>query len=361
MKRGLVPAMNEPLLLRFNHSFIHAFTQWSLSRFTTNDQKNKLDYKPIPIKTLLAILLLCFLRYSIAQEAIQKHYQFEVELGTDNDFLVLLAESDRYYTYGINASFRWRNEKPIFLDKLFKKKTGYFQYLGLNIEAYTPDYERENTETDRPYAGFSYAELGVTYGFSSSFLRLGVDVGILGPASKAGDIQNWFHETITGDPTLDWSNQIENQFGFNLRGSYARTFYARKSFDVYGVVDVSLGNIFAYVNPGINLRWGIFNPLAETASFQNSILASMSNKEIFMDAGIALKFSGFNATIQGDKIEEFNFLDSEFINNQFLNGHIGGYYANDKLTIGVRYLYSSGEITDNHSQQYIMLTGAFRF
>ncbi len=40
-----------------------------------------------------------------------------------------------------------------------------------------------------------------------------------------------------------------------------------------------------------------------------------------MGAGIALKFSRFNATIQSDKVEDLNLMDSEFINNLFLNSH----------------------------------------
>ena len=312
-----------------------------------------------PINTLF-IFLTAFSLY--AQDDTKDYYQYEVELGTDNDFLVFLTESDRYYTYGINASFRWRNEKPIFLDKWFSKKIGYFQSVGLNIEAYTPDYEREGTETDRPYAGWSYAEFDITYGFKKSFLSFGLARGILGPDSQAGALQNWFHGHITGDPVLPgWRNQIENQFGFNVRATYAQTLFERKKFDVYGVADVSLGNIFAYVNPGINFRFGKFNSLATTAAFQNSLLANKTNKEFYMDVGIALKFSGFNATIQGDKIEDFNFLDSEFINNLFLNGHLGGYYASNRWTVGVRYMYSSGELSDNDSQQYTMLTGSYRF
>jgi hypothetical protein len=314
------------------------------------------------MKRLLTILFISFTYYSFAQEPPKNYYQYEVELGTDNDFLVVLTESDRYYTYGINAAFRWRNEQPIFLDNWFSKKIGYFQSVGLNIEAYTPDYEREGTETDRPYAGWSYAEFDVTYGFEKSFLRFGVDLGILGPDSQAGTIQDWFHGKITGDPILPgWSNQIENQFGFNIRAMYARTLYARKKFEVYGVADVSLGNIFAYVNPVVNFRIGKFNPLSSSAAFQNSLLANKSNKEFYLDVGVALKFSGFNATLQGDKIEEINFLNSEFINSIFFNGHLGGYYTSNKWTVGVRYMFSRGELNDNDSQQYTMLSGSFRF
>lgn len=236
------------------------------------------------MKLVIITFLLLFTNILLAQEDYQESYQYEVELGTDNDFLVFLTESDRYYTYGINATFRWLNERPIFLDKWFSKKIGYFQSVGLNIEAYTPDYEREGTETDRPYAGWSYAELDLTYGFEKSFLIFGLDLGVLGPDSQAGALQNWFHGHVTGDPVLPgWRNQIGNQFGFNVRGTYAQTLFARKNIDLYGVADVSLGNLFAYVNPGINFRLGKFNPLSQTAAFQNALLANTSNNELFMD------------------------------------------------------------------------------
>ncbi|WP_299183932.1 lipid A-modifier LpxR family protein [uncultured Aquimarina sp.] len=297
-----------------------------------------------------------------SQVSNEKFFKYEIELGTDNDFLVVNTSTDKYYTYGVNASFRWLLNKPNFISKVFSNKIGYFESLGFNMEGYTPDYQSSRSETERPYAGWSYFEFQSTYGFKKSFLRLGVDAGILGPDSQAGALQNWFHKHVTGDRVLDgWKNQIDNQLGVNLRGLYVVSFYQNKIFDVYGSTDISLGNIFTYINPGINFRLGKFNTLSTSAAYQNAILADKSNREFFLDGGIAVKMSAFNATIQGNEIDKFNFIDSEIINNVYLNGQIGIYYASSRWTLGAKYFFSSGELNDNDSQRYAMLTFSYKF
>ncbi|WP_271784763.1 lipid A-modifier LpxR family protein [Aquimarina algiphila] len=310
---------------------------------------------------VINILLLNFVTV-YSQESSKDAFKYEIELGTDNDFLVISTASDKYYTYGINASFRWRVDKPNFLSKILPNKTGYFESIGFNIEGYTPDYQSSNNETERPYAGWSYFEFQSTYGFKNSFLRLGIDMGILGPDSQAGALQNWFHEHISSDRVLDgWKNQIDNQLGVNLRGLLAVSFYHNKIFDLYGSADISLGNVFTYINPGINFRFGKFNNLSNSAAYQNTILANKSNKEFFLDGGIAIKISAFNATIQGNKIDEFNFIDSKIINNIYFNGQVGVYYASSRSTFGAKYFFSSGELNDNDNQRYAMLTYSFKF
>ncbi|WP_299312107.1 lipid A deacylase LpxR family protein [uncultured Aquimarina sp.] len=307
-------------------------------------------------------ILILSLIATYSQESNKGAFKYEIELGTDNDFLVVNTSTDKYYTYGINASFRWRLDKPNFISKLFSNRTGYFESLGFNMEGYTPDYQSSKNETERPYAGWSYFEFQSTYGFKKSFLRLGIDVGILGPDSQVGAVQNWFHGHVTGDRVLDgWKYQINNQLGVNLRVLYAVSFYQNKIFDFYGATDISLGNIFTYINPGINFRIGKFNSLSNSAAYQNAILANNSNREFFLDGGIAVKMSAFNATIQGNKIDEFNFIDSEIINNVYFNGQIGMYYGSNRWTLGAKYFFSSGELNDNDSQRYAMLTFSYKF
>ncbi|AFU70389.1 hypothetical protein P700755_003814 [Psychroflexus torquis ATCC 700755] len=315
------------------------------------------------MKTIIidTLLILSFIT-AFAQEKENKHYTYEVELGTDNDFLIAHKSTDKYYTYGINASFRWHPKSANFLNKLLPNKRGYFQSLGINIEGYTPDYKSKNYETDRPYAGWSYVEFQSTYGFEKSFLRLGIDIGILGPDSKAGVVQNWFHEHISRDQVLDgWENQIDNQLGINIRAYYAQILFESKIFDVYASVDAAVGNIYTYVNPGINFRFGVFNPVSKSIAFKNTILANKSNKEVYVDAGVATKISAFNATIQGSKISEINLINSKEINNFFFNSHIGVYYALNRWAVGAKLMYSSGELKDNDSQQYTMISGSYRF
>lgn len=87
-----------------------------------------------------------------------EYYGHEITVGHDNDFLVLLSSTDRYYTYGLNAGYRWRKKKEHFY---FKRNTAYVDHytdINLNIEAYTPEYLPDGSpdpDEQRPYAGWS--------------------------------------------------------------------------------------------------------------------------------------------------------------------------------------------------------------
>ena len=43
----------------------------------------------------------------------------------------------------------------------------------------------------------SYVDFANNYGFKKAFLQLKVDLGILGPAVQAGEIQNFIHKNST--------------------------------------------------------------------------------------------------------------------------------------------------------------------
>ena len=81
-----------------------------------------MDFIRVTVSTML--ILKCF--YIGAQEKNTNPYRYEIELGTDNDFLVAHKSTDKYYTYGVNASFRWRVDRSYVLSRLFSNKTGYF-------------------------------------------------------------------------------------------------------------------------------------------------------------------------------------------------------------------------------------------
>ena len=89
--------------------------------------------------------------------------------------------------------------------------------LGLNMEAYTPDVTDLNMQMqERPFAGWSYFEYKLGVAFDDKAIKAGIDIGILGPHSYAGNVQNWFHREITGDPTLSgWEDQIGDILGIN--------------------------------------------------------------------------------------------------------------------------------------------------
>lgn len=139
--------------------------------------------------------------------------------------------------------------------------------LGLGQMMYTPvDRERRHLiSEDRPYAGalmlsFGYnARLGDT--LRTSQLRLGV----VGPASYAGQVQNQWHRIIGADRFRGWKNQLHNEPVVQLIHE-RRTRVARQQstngwgWDFTRHWGASLGNFATYANVGGELRYGLRIP-----------------------------------------------------------------------------------------------------
>ncbi|GAA4112364.1 hypothetical protein GCM10022393_10770 [Aquimarina addita] len=67
----------------------------------------------------------------------------------------------------------------------------------------------------------------------------------------------------------------------NLHGVYWTSLYQNNFFDIYGSMDISLGNIFTYVKPAVNFRLGKFNSVSSSVVYPNAILINKSNKDFF--------------------------------------------------------------------------------
>lgn len=315
-------------------------------------------------KSLLYLLILLLLPITIlAQE--KDTYSYEVEIGHDNDFLIIYTGTDRYYTYGINAAFRWKTKNEHFYFKIHKDYKSHYNEIQLNVEAYTPDYlsdGRVDPTEDRPYAGWSYIKYTQTIGFENTFLKLGVDVGILGPDSKAGDIQNWFHGEIIDDVELQgWENQIPNQLGINVRGKYGFEITDGNRFDMYSTIDVSLGNIYIHGRPMVHFRLGNFQPIQYSVGQDNQLLGKKNQNEFYFDTGFGAKLSAFNATIQGNLFDNDSLITLDEINNLVFNGYFGLCFLKNKTSIEFKYHLATGELKSSEVNRYAALSFAQRF
>lgn len=313
-------------------------------------------------KLLLTLLIMSFYISSFAQET--DSYNYEIELGHDNDFFLLVVESDRYYTYGINGSFKWKNKKEHFFFDKYENYQNHYSTVRFNIEAYTPDYLPDGSvdvTEERPYAGWSYGTYSQTIAFSKSYLRLGVDVGILGPDSKAGEVQNWFHRLIDDVELQGWENQLPNQLGVNLKGTYGFGLYKRKSFDFYATADVSLGNIYIYAQPILNARLGKFASIQNSIAQSNQLLASKNQIEYFLDLGLGVKASAYNATIQGNMFQNNDLFSQDEINNFIFTSYVGLNFLYKATSVKLKYNVSTGNLNSSDINRYGALSIAQRF
>ena len=314
----------------------------------------------------IAHLIVALVIFSVQATGQEKDsYDYEVKIGHDNDFLVVFTSTDRYYTYGINAAFRWRGKRKAFLFKQSKSYRAHFNEVELNVEAYTPDYLSDGSidaNEERPYAGWSYVNLSQAIAFEKSFLRLGVDFGVLGPDSKAGKIQNWFHREISGDVELNgWNQQLENQFGINLNANYGFSISNTKIFELYSTIDISVGNIYTYARPMAHFRLGKFEPIQYSIGQDNQLLGKRKQFEFYFDTGFGAKGSLYNATLQGDIFDNKDLFDNSDINNLLFNGYFGICFLKNGFSVEFKYHMTTGEFYSTEAGRYATLEFAHRF
>lgn len=292
-----------------------------------------------------------------------QNYTHEIELGTSNDVFVWHTNTDRYYSYGVHLNYRKRSDNTNILRRYFKTSESSFQGFGFNIKAYTPGYlSGQRDIVERPFAGWSYVEYQSSFSFVKSAWKIGLEIGVLGPHSYAGNFQNWFHREVSRDLTIDgWDDQIGDIFGVNFKLEYVRNIIKRSWYDLNAVIDNSIGNIFIYSEPALLLRIGHFNAIGESVSVNNSLLSQSKQKELFFEVSAKLKWSFFNATIQGDIFKNDSLFKQDEINNAIFNAHFGIVYSRPKWMLRAKYFYSDGEINSNDSHIYMMFSGALRW
>jgi hypothetical protein len=92
-------------------------------------------------------------------------------------------------------------------------------HYEIGQEIYTPPYRPNGPlPTDRPYAGWLYGRAASDILSDRRYQSLGFDVGVIGPPSLAGPVQNAFHAiTGTGPQESGWAHQLQFEPGLIAR------------------------------------------------------------------------------------------------------------------------------------------------
>jgi lipid A 3-O-deacylase len=133
--------------------------------------------------------------------------------------------------------------------------------IGQNI--YTPeDINRSDLiRDDRPYAGIIYTGIGLHARGASRMDSLEAVLGLVGPHSYAGEVQEEVHELIDSVIPKGWGNQIEDEPIANI--FYERTWKSIQSgvgydlrYDVLPFLGGALGNAITSGIAGVQVRFG---------------------------------------------------------------------------------------------------------
>ncbi len=182
----------------------------------------------------------------------------------------IFAGEDNNYTNGVR--FAWFSSEigvPGWLERSAEKlpffdPSGNMRYgfaLGQNMYTPTNIELRSPDPRDRPYAGWTYGSISLIADKGDRMDSLQLQLGIVGPASLAGQTQDFVHDLIGSPDPQGWDNQLKNEPGVSL-------FYERKWRNIwetepggFGIglsphVGAAAGNVFTHANAGLTLRVG---------------------------------------------------------------------------------------------------------
>ncbi|RZA01153.1 MAG: lipid A deacylase LpxR family protein [Sphingobacteriaceae bacterium] len=224
----------------------------------------------------------------------------EIGLQTDND-AYLTQGSDKYYTNGFFLHYR-HALKTSDGSSLQNKVLGI--ELGQKIFNAQAGRIPEAKYVDRPIAGYLYAgaNLNLLYKNESN-LKLGAQVGIIGPGSLAKEAQTFIHDTF-GLYSIDgWQFQIKNAAQVNLSAEYNRLLARATWIDMSLTSYANAGTGFTGAGAGPLIRIGNFNQLFNSFSTQSTAIANtvtpLHKQEFFFYYKPQFNLVVYDATIQG--------------------------------------------------------------
>lgn len=133
--------------------------------------------------------------------------------------------------------------------------------LGQSI--FTPDDIKRSDliRNERPYAGWLYGGIGLTWVDDDSFDSFELDFGIVGPHSYAEDVQKTWHDWFNFQRPLGWDHQIRDEPGVLL--TYEHKWRDAADFTLLGLdgdviphLGASLGNVLTQASAGLTFRIG---------------------------------------------------------------------------------------------------------
>jgi hypothetical protein len=219
------------------------------------------------------IIAAAFLLAAFAQTARAESEPATLSVLFEND---VFYNTDRDYTNGVQFAYTTGPDRTIdwavdtarwlpFFAPTGEVRTSYA--FGQNM--YTPvDTNLFNPPTtERPYAGFLYGAIGLMEQSEDKTRldQLQLQLGVIGPASLAEDVQKMVHSIIHDAKPAGWHTQLRDEPGLAL--IYERSLKLIPPQSMFGLVlDVephfggAVGNVYDYLNTGAMMRFGFNLP-----------------------------------------------------------------------------------------------------
>lgn len=317
------------------------------------------------LKIRISAIAVCLIAAALTTNA-QTHSS-EIGLQTDNDSY-LLQGSDRYYTDGIFLFYR-HALKTGSNANLQNKVLGF--ELGQKI--YNPQTGNipSAAAVDRPFAGYLYVggSLNLLYKNESN-LKLGAQVGVIGPAAGGEGTQKFIHDTFGFYPISGWKYQIQNAFQLNLSAEYNRLLTRSDGFDVSVSAYGNLGTGFTGAGLGPLFRLGKLGQLFNSISTQSTAIAKenapqISSGEFFLHYKPQFNYIVYDATIEGGlftKQQAGSLQVTSVPNRAVFSNQIGVSFVSKRWVIDYTATFPTSAVKPQYySQQWASITLLYRF
>jgi len=221
-------------------------------------------------KKLVCLLLAVGMSAGLSSQqcAAEESRRGALTLSFDND---LFTGSDNNYTNGMAASWSTAEVRSYESDNFIYTWTGFWSFLpfvdedhrlyaawSLGHEIHTPNdiLVADPPLDDQPYAGILYLD-NLIYARQGRWGHIwNLRLGVVGPASRAEEMQRWVHEIIGGDDPQGWGTQLPNEHLINVgfttgylwkSGEYGR----HAEWRLIPTASVNLGNYFTGAMAGV--------------------------------------------------------------------------------------------------------------
>ena len=288
----------------------------------------------------------------------QKKFSKEISFITEND-LYTSTYNDRYYTNGMFLSYRYvsKEENETLEKKIFEWEIGHQMYtphkvVTLNLKNH-----------DRPFAGYLYGSFSIHKVYKNHrSLKTTLQLGAIGAHAFSQELQNFIHDLYGFQKAVGWKHQIKNAVGLNINASYS-TFLAKDKTNHYDISWISsgkIGTIFTNISSGFLIRIGFrtLQPLANSIAYKttinNSKNAYFREVESFLFIRPSLKYTCYDATLQGSLLNRGSEVTNELI-PFVVSLELGFKFTANRFNFGYTLKYNSNKSKDlkfNNGHKY---------
>lgn len=294
------------------------------------------------------------------QDSIQTK-QKEIRLVIENDVFTSFYR-DQYYTSGIFLHYRWLAANQIAKRKMIRS-------ASFHQSIYTPELVSwdDPSKFDRPYAGVLAAYFSQEYYMDSGhYLKVTVEMGIIGPRTHTDDFQIKWHTFLNIPVPAGWKYQIGNAPIINLHGIYARQLAHGTYSDLISETRISLGTTFNSASEDLVLRLGRLDNFKSSTHYNGRLglkwqeVADKKPIETYLFLAIGLQYQVYNATIEGNLIGTDS-PHTEIAKDWMVQKRIGLTLSWSTFDLVTVYHFSSPETTKAKAHQYVSVNINKRF